>query len=230
MNPMNRMKKSRALFSRWLGAFLLGAFLWCLFLFAAGCAAVFSPPVETEYYMPEYESPAVKKAPPVPGMLQVKLFSAAPPYRSSKMIYSEGKFTRQSYHYHKWRSEPADIVTYLLTRDIRNSALFGGVFFYDEEAFASHFVSGIVEDFYELDGPNDWKAVFSISVTLSEERDFGSVQKVCYQKTYKAVKTCRKKTPRALSEAMSGAISTVSKALILDIYSHLKEEGAPAGD
>jgi len=87
-----------------------------------------------------------------------------------------------------------------------------------------------VEDFYELDGPNGWKAVFSIRATLSAEGDFGSVQKVCYQKTYKALKKCREKNPRALSEAMSEAISTVFEALISDIYSHLKDGGAPAGD
>jgi len=114
------MKKRRALF--------LFALFLCAQTLAIGCAAPFSRPKAVEYYMPEYESPAMKKSPAVPHLLQVKLFNAAPPYRSSRMIYSDGAFTRQSYHYHKWRSDPADIVTWLLTRDFRNSGLFDGVF------------------------------------------------------------------------------------------------------
>jgi len=193
---------------------------FCLIL--PGCLRPFAQTKSVKHYMPEYESPAAEESAPLPYVLKVKLFSAAPPYRSAKIIYSDEKFKREAYNYHKWRSEPDVVVTYLLTRDLRNSSLFSGVFYYEEEATGSHSIFGTVDDFYELDGHDGWKAIFGVSVTLLAENDPGVGRKVCFQKSYRAEKDCRKKNPHALAEAMSLAISSVSKKISSDIYNCLK--------
>ena len=215
------MKKNMAAFLFPAPTLLL---LLSVCVFQPGCVGGSVQSETIQYYMPEYESPGAKTLRPLPYILHVRLFSAAPPYRSDKMFYSDKKFKKESYNYHKWRSKPGDIATYLLTRDLRNSALFGGVFFYDEESSASHFLSGIVDDFYGLESHDVWKAVFAISATLLADGASDAGEKICRQKTYRAEKECRAKNPYALAEAMSLAISAVSEMIILDVYDCLKNE------
>ncbi|VEN74369.1 conserved exported hypothetical protein [Candidatus Desulfarcum epimagneticum] len=209
-------------------AALFGLILAAVLL--TGCPAALHGPRTTEYYMPEYDSPSFESRPPAPFTILVKSFGAAPPYRSARIVYSEAPFKRNAYHYHQWRSEPADMAAYFLTRDFRNSGLFSGVFSYDEESAATRFIFGTVEEFYEKDGPDGWTAVFALSVTLSSENVPQSPEETLFQRAYRVERKCRERNPKSLAEAMSAAMSEVSRQVILDVYQRLAAPAGPPGD
>ena len=74
-------------------------------------------------------------------------------------------------------------------------------------------------DFLEWDKKSGWEALLAVSITLIQENEPDITKRILFQKTYTSTQPCRQKNPRALSEAMSTAMSEVSEQIMLDIYS-----------
>ena len=192
-----------------------------LVLFAPGCLSLKKPVVKIDYYTLEYDSPDTAFQTRLPFVVRIKRFQVAPVYNSNRIIYSEQKFKRAAYNYHRWRSSPGDLVTYFLARDMRKSNLFKAVLTYDTGFSSSHAIEGIVDEFYEQDEKDLWKAVLSVSITLVKEGEPDVSKRVLFQKKYIAKETCEQKTPIALAKAMSSAMAKISEIIITDIYNCL---------
>ena len=64
-------------------------------------------------------------------------FQVAPFYNTTNIIYKEASIKRNAYHYHKWRANPEDLVTYFLARDLRETGLFNGKFILSSKRYPS---------------------------------------------------------------------------------------------
>ncbi len=178
---------------------------------------------KTTYYTLEYDSPAPSHLQPVSAAIRVKRFSVDPTYDTNRIIYREGAFERDAYVYNKWRSNPGGIVSYFLTRDMRESGLFEAVLSHDSTVAASHILEGRVDEFFEWDAKDHWEAVLSLSIILTSVDEIEVGKRSLLQKSFQKREPCKEKTPKALAEAMSHAMSEVSSEVTREIYDFLRQ-------
>jgi cholesterol transport system auxiliary component len=199
---------------RWFSVCLLALLL-------GGCTTINRPYQQIDYYTLEYDAPGFSNLKTLPLVIRVGRFQAAPVYNTNRMIYRQRPFTRDAYVYHLWRANPGDLVSYFLARDFQHSLVFKAVVDQNAGLVSSHIVQGMVDEFYEHDGKDAWEAVLSVSITLTANNDQGNGQTILFQKSYGVRKACRQKNPRALAEAMSSAMASMSEMIITDIYHFL---------
>jgi ABC-type uncharacterized transport system auxiliary subunit len=206
--------------------------LFCLAAIStvAGCAAGGKPQDKIFQYVLEYPQPKKEASGPFAEALKVKRFSAAPAYNTTRMIFRESPFRREEYVFHKWRVNPADMVTDFLARDLRASGLFSAVFSGDASPDADLVLSGSVDEFLESDDDKVWRAVLAITVTLLDESEADISRRVIMQRGYGAEAVLAEKDPRELASAMSKAMAQVSASVISEIRAILKKraEGGAA--
>jgi cholesterol transport system auxiliary component len=158
-------------------------------------------------------------------VLRVERFGVVSLYNTTRIVYRDTSFRRKTYVYHKWRANPGDLVTFSLSRDMKESGLFKAVLPYDSRLPNSHRLEGTVEEFLERDTKAAWEAVLSVSVALMKEDEPDIHKKILFQKTYRAIEPCRKRNPQSLAKAMSLAMAKVSRQIIRDIYDLLQGSG-----
>ena len=189
----------------------------------SGCMKVKHPGHQIEYYTLEYEPPAGTDLVPLPYVVRIERFGVAPTYNTSRIIYREGSFRREAYVYKRWRSNPGDLVTYFLNRDIKRSGLFRAVLPHDSRFPSSFVIEGSVDEFFEWDTTTVWTAVLTLSITLMAENEPDISKRILLQKTYQSREACRSKSPAALAEAMSRAMARVSGEIIKDLHARIRK-------
>jgi cholesterol transport system auxiliary component len=203
------------------------AFLIILLILCSGCLNFKQPANKISYYSLEYSPPiqhsenGSQNSAPLPFVIQVERFQTAPFYDSNKIVYREDEFKRDAYIYHKWLSNPGEMVSYFLARDMRESGLFKAVFSPDTGRASSYIVQGSADEFFELDEKDSWYAVLSLSITLMAADEPDISKKILLQKQYSTKERCQEKNPAALAASMSRAMSKNSEKIITDIYRRL---------
>jgi len=192
-----------------------------LTLSLAACLNLKQPHNKIEYYTLEYDPPVAGNRQVLPVVIGVRQFSISPIYNNNRIIYRDKSYERQAYSYYKWRANPAQFVTYYLSRDLRESGIFKGVLPGDSRVAPAYVVEGTVDEFLEVAGNENWQAVLAVSIVLMDENQTDISQKVLFQKTYRTGKPCAQKHPRALAAAMSLAMSEVSLSIIDDLFNNL---------
>jgi len=190
-------------------------------LILGACLNLRQPSNKIEYYTLEYEPPLFTDMDQLPYAISVEHLTVAPMYDTTQIIYKERPFARDAYAYHRWRVNPGDMITSLLNRDIRYSGLFKTVTPYASQYGSQFSLGGEVEEFFEWDTEEGWKAVLSLNISLISVNERDVSKKVLYQKSYRATETCKQNNPGALAEALSLEMSRLSREIITDLYEHL---------
>jgi ABC-type uncharacterized transport system auxiliary subunit len=193
-----------------------------LFLLLGACMNLKQPAKQIECYTLEYPSPQIGALTPLPYVVRVDRFTTASPYNTSQIIYRNQSFERNAYVYHKWQSNPGAIITTLVNRDLKNSGLFKAILSPGSQFSSSYIIEGTVDEFFEWDTPDAWKAVLGVSIILTKKNTEDISNTILFQKTYHQVQECRRKHPKAVAEAMSRALSKISEEMIKDVYDCLK--------
>ena len=205
---------------KWFNKFFF-LFLSLPILFGA-CVSLKQPVNKIDYYTLEYPSPQIETLHPLPYVIRMDRFTVAPPYNTSQIIYRDQSFKRNAYVYYRWQTNPGATVTTLLKRDIKNSGLFKAVLNPGSRFSSQYMIEGTVDEFFEWDTQNAWKAILTVSIILTEKNKNDIKNRILYQKTYRKAEICQQKKPRAVAEAMSQALSKISKEMIIDVYDCLK--------
>jgi len=207
---------------RWVGVI-------ALVLATGGCLGLGKPAYQIDHYVLEYDAPQMAHLEPLPAVVRLERFSVAAPYNTSRIVYRESAYKRETYNYHRWRANPGDLVTHFLGRDFRESGLFRAVLPHDSRFSASCVLEGAVEAFYERDSEEAWDAVLGLSVTLIADEEPDVSKRVLFQGDYHEIEPCARKNPKALSEAMSRAMRRASERILTDVYRILSEPGQGQG-
>jgi ABC-type uncharacterized transport system auxiliary subunit len=195
--------------------------LFLVLLSCCACSTLKQPEQKIDYYTLEYEPPQVQGITTLPFVLRIERFSVSPLYNTHQIIYRDRSFRRDAYPYEKWRAAPGDLVTYYLSRDFKHVGLFKAVAPYESRVEPSLILEGSVDEFYEWDSEDGWKAVLTVSTVLLFHPEPDLSKRVVFQKTFRAVKPCKKKNLTSLSEAMSEAMAEVSAQVIRATVQHL---------
>jgi ABC-type uncharacterized transport system auxiliary subunit len=186
----------------------------------SGCVKMQQPMPKVRYYTLEYSAPSFDRSTSLPLVVELEPFGARAQYNTNRMVYRDGPFRRDAYLYAKWRDTPGDMVTYFLGRDLKASRLFSAVVTEPMGVYPPYIIKGRVDDFFEWNGKESWSAVLSLDVTLISRSGAGG-ERILLQKSYQVEEPCERKNPQGLAEAMSRAMSEVSRRMILDIHDQL---------
>jgi len=192
-----------------------------LTLSLAACLNLKQPPNKIEYYTLEYDPPVAANRQALPYVLRVLQFSVSPIYNSNRIIYRDRSYKRQAYFYHKWRANPGRLVSYFLSRDLKESGRFKAVLPGDSRVAPAFVVEGTVDEFLEVAGNDNGQAFLAVSIVLLDENQTDISQKVLFQKTYRTRQPCEQTHPRALAAAMSLAMSKISLSIVDDLFNNL---------
>jgi ABC-type uncharacterized transport system auxiliary subunit len=187
----------------------------------SACLDLKQPSSKIEYYSLEYDPPRMGDRQSVSHVIKVELFSVSPIYNTRKIIYRDDAYKRSAYGYHKWRANPAALVTYFLARDMRQSGLFKAVVTPNSRFPHAYVLGGSVDEFFESDTQAGCQADLSLNIVLMNEHETDVSKKIVFQKSYHIRKPCRQKNPRALAEAMSTAMAEASTQIIDEVYNRL---------
>jgi ABC-type uncharacterized transport system auxiliary subunit len=191
---------------------------------AAGCSTLKQSSPRIAFYTLEYPHPRMEDLKPLSATVQVDRFSVAPMYNTNQMVYRDSAFRLESYVYHRWRSNPGDLLTYFIARDLRESGLFKAVSPRAAGSLSQYVLEGSVEEFFEWEAEEEWKAVLTLSITLVAEGEPDASKQVLFQKTITSSKPCRQKNPVGFAEAMSEATAEISRETIRSIHYRLKDK------
>jgi len=194
-----------------------------LFCFS-GCSALNKPKPKIHHFTLEYTVPKIEDLKPINAVIRVDRFGVAPAYNSNRMIFRDESFKRDEYIYSKWIAEPGSFATYFLARDLRDSGLFKAVFTYKSHLEATYALAGSVDEFFEWDTPEGWKAMLGMNITLVVLKEPDVTKRILFQKAYRVARPCKEEHPRGLAETMSLAMREVSENIIRDVYTVLKDQ------
>jgi ABC-type uncharacterized transport system auxiliary subunit len=180
-----------------------------------GCG---KPPQVTNHFLLEYPSPTFGSRAALKESIRVELFAAAQNINNTAMVYLPRPFETSAYVYNRWRVSPSHMVTDFLLRDLRSSRLFQGVFGYQQSGLGRFKVEGAVQQFAEVDEPDGWKAVLTVSVTLLDLNEDEVTKRVILQKNYHQAEYMPEQNAKGLAQGMSRAMEVLSAQIINDIY------------
>jgi len=197
--------------------------LMCLLLVTAGCASLKSPPRKVYFHTLEYPPPTFANLKKLSVSLRVEFFQTSPDYTSRQIIYREADYGRQAYIYHKWRSAPSGMLSYLFMRDLSRCGLFAAVAGPGQPLSTVYAVSGLVDQFLEEDTAAGRFAVLAVTLTLTHAR--GRPHNLVLQKHYTLRQPIEGEKAVDVVSALSRAASLFSRQAIKDIYDALTKTG-----
>jgi ABC-type uncharacterized transport system auxiliary subunit len=159
---------------------------------------------EIKYYT---VSPAMLEAKPFQGrtVLAVEQFTGDSAYEDTRMVYRESDIALDYYHYHRWTSPPAVMISDYLRVAYARSGLFRTV----ESGFspeANVFLNGRIVAIEEVDVDDDnWNARVVIDMRLRNSRT-GSV---VWAETLSETEPIDEQNPAGLARAVSRAMSRI---------------------
>jgi len=222
-DAMNPSGSGKNVFRKSFGGFLL--LLWCLVLTA--CASTGKPQMHVESYLIDYPPPRFEKVVPIAEAVRVDRFTAAGAYNHQRMVFRETPYHYDTFNYHRWAVNPADMIGDGILRDLRASGLLRAVFSrhtLDEGRYVLQ--GGLAEFFLRID-QSGRRAVIGLDMTLRDMTRPEAVKRILLQKKYHAEEPLKSETPRGYCEAMSLAVERLSRQIIVDVHQVVQSVTAP---
>lgn len=195
----------------------------------SGCATLHQEMPQTQYYTFDYPPPPENRSKELSATIRIERFQISPEYDTDRIVYSSARHHRATYSYHRWQSNPRDLITYYLTRDFSRSGRFKGVFFYQSLYAAAYTIAGTIDDLYEFDG-DPWEAVLTLRILLLKEEETDQEKRIIFQEVYPVRAACKNNSPQSFVQAMGNALAEASEAIVDDvtqrIAADIKEYGS----
>ena len=191
--------------------------LVCLCLLLAGCLPGNKPPQLIEQYTLEYAPPAAHTGTAFADAIGVARFSVAQAYNSTSMFYKPLPYKLAVYNLNRWRSNPGDMMSDFLLRDLGSSGMFLAVFSSRDAENARFMLVGGVEEFLEIDDQSTGSALLTMSVALIDTKQEGAAKRLVFQRRYSSLEPLTGQTPVALARGMSTASRRLSEQILKDI-------------
>lgn len=198
-----------------VAALLLAAVLTA----TSGCGGLGpKPAVLTEQYTLEYPPPDAAGREPLGAGILVERFALAREYSGHAMVYRPEAFRRQAYNYHRWRANPADLVTDYLVRDLQSAGVFSGVFTQLKPGAARFTLQGGVREFLEVDEAGGSKAVLEVQAALLDTDHPELPGRLVFQRVYRQEAPMGAASAPELARAMSQAMAGLSRRVLADAH------------
>lgn len=183
------------------------------------------PPRSVQYYTLHYPPPETVTQTPHSAAIHVKSVAAPAPYDTRHIVYADNAYRRNTYTYHQWASEPEEMLTACLVRDLRAANIAKTVMTASPPPNTTHIIEWEINSFYEDDSRKQWHAVLDLTLTLtSAGKSPHPSGEVVFQKTYRVTRPLSRNNPLSLARSMSKAMRKVSGQIADDVHTHLKTQ------
>jgi ABC-type uncharacterized transport system auxiliary subunit len=194
--------------------------LFCAVLLGS-CFPGSKPPYVVQFYTLEYPS-TISIGLTLKEAVRIGRFFMVQSYNTSAMLYRPKPYEVAAYNYHRWRTNPGDMVTEHLLEDFRSSGLFHAVFSYRHPENVRFVVDGDVGEFLEAKVGAGWEAALSMEVSLRDTATPEAGKEILFQKRYRTVEPLIKESPEEFARGMSRAMARVSGEILGDVYAAVK--------
>lgn len=192
-------------------------------LLLSGCFGGGQPGRAPEQYALEYTPEVQPEFSMLPETITVDKFTTAQLYNTTAMVFQEEPYQRNQYLYHRWRVNPAELVSGCLLRDLRSAGIFRAVFNYRSSESSRYLLAGDVEEFREYDDKKGRWAIVSLNAILIDTSRQELPDRLLFQKNYRFAAPIDGKTPAGLAKGMSQAVAKISGLLLEDIFRTVRE-------
>jgi len=196
----------------------------------SGCFGGGQPGRAPEQYVLEYTPTVPQEHYMLPEAITVDKFTTAQQYNTTAMVFQEEPYQRNQYFNHRWRVNPADLVSDCLLRDLRSAGIFRAVFNRRSSETSRYQLEGDVEEFREYDDKEGRWAIVSLNATLLDTSRQELPDRLLFQKNYRFVAPIEGKTPAGLAKGMSQAVAKISGLLLDDISRVARAQAARKGN
>ncbi|MGM0452217.1 MAG: ABC-type transport auxiliary lipoprotein family protein [Thermodesulfobacteriota bacterium] len=208
-------------FSRLAGVSLVTG---VIILVGVACG-VSHPPRSVQYYTLHYPPPETVTQTPLSVAIHVKKIAAPSPYDTHHIVYADNAYRRNTYNYHQWISDPDEMLTAYLVRDLRAANIAKTVMTSSPPSETTHIIEWEINSFYEDDSRKQWQAVLELTLTLaSAGKTPRRAAEVIFQKTYRVTRPLSRNNPLSLARSMSAAMQKISGEIAGDVYTRLKTQ------
>ncbi len=192
----------------------------------AGCVHLSQPAPRVHDYRLDYVPP-VPVGTPLPVTLRIAPFGVAAVYDHEAIVYRNDAYSTGRYFYHRWSSNPGDMIADLLARDLAASRLYRAVQQGSAPLPSDYQLSGEVEEIEERPAASACTAHLRLRILLAAMRA-GATAASVLQTTYTADDPCPCNDARALAEVMSLGVARVSAQLQQQVYQAIVNDRAMA--
>lgn len=193
--------------------------LWLAVLGMVGCVNLTKPAPRIHYYRLDYR--AEVPAGPLPYVLRVPPMEVAAAYDRDSIVYREGPWSIGSYFYHRWASNPGNMIAELLARDLADAGIYRDVQTSVSVVPPDFQVKGTVEVIEERIDGGRCSARLSLRVTLAASRGARD-ERVRFTRLYEADEPARCGNLASVAEAMSRGLAEISTRLQADVDEALR--------
>ncbi len=194
--------------------------LFCA-LVVTGCFPGSKPPYAVQLYTLQYPARSSDAAMNIGEVVKIGRFSVAQSYNTSSMLSTPEPYRITAYNYHKWQTNPGDMVTDRLVADFRSSGLFRAVFSYRDPGDYRFMVDGGVDEFVQARTNEGWRAILSVHVNLIDLSQTAARDKVLWQRHYEGEIPLAQQSPDNFASGMSEAMSKISAEILRDVQASI---------
>jgi len=189
--------------------------LLCVLVLLAGCVHLSQPAPRIQDYRLDY-TPPVPAGTPLPVTVRVAPLRVAAVYDREAIVYRDDAYSTGRYFYHRWSSNPGDMIADLLARDLAASQRYRAVEQGLPSVPADYVLSGELEEIEERRTPAGCTANLRLRMLVVPNRSDTAAPLL--QATYTADEPCPCNEPHALVEAMSRGLEDASAKLQQNAY------------
>jgi ABC-type uncharacterized transport system auxiliary subunit len=191
-------------------------------LFTSGCSITSSkPPYAIQQYILEYHLAPLPDQ-PITRTLKIDRFAVSQTYNNTTMLRRPASYKIEPYNYHRWRTNPGDMVTDFLARDFKDTALFQAVLSYRHREEADYVLEGNVTEFLMTNEGGRWQVRLSLDASLFDVNKTAVNESVLFQKCYSTTEPIDKEDPVFFASGMSKAMAKVSAFIVKDVYQTIR--------
>jgi ABC-type uncharacterized transport system auxiliary subunit len=188
----------------------------------AGCISLQQPAPPIREYRLDYAAP-VMSVERLPVIVRVAPLTVTAVYDRQQIVYRDDRFTTGTYFYHRWSTNPGQMLTDLLARDLADGQSFAAVQQGVTVAPGDYQLSGAIEEIEERPAENGCAAHLAVRLILVRARR-PSAGRVLWQTPYVADEPCACNDVAALARAMSAAAERVSSQVQRAVYEAIRND------
>jgi len=169
---------------------------------------------DTHYYLIDYPiEPKSNKSEPVhKTILGVERFKANPLYKDERLVYRESQYEGKYYNYHRWITNPEELITNKVIEQLNASNLFEQVVAFPKYSHVDYVLHGIIKALEEWDEDDQWYAIVNIAFKLVDRK---TNQIVWQNSIEKKNKVSKKNPPEVVKEINMGVKQCIEELQII---------------
>ncbi|MBI4963870.1 MAG: membrane integrity-associated transporter subunit PqiC [Desulfomonile tiedjei] len=198
------------------------AMIFGLVVLAGGCSLKSREAII--YHAFEYPPPSKESGVTIPETLMVYRFLLDPAVDIYSLVLANSKGAEESMSLHRWKDNPADMITELVLRDIESSGLFEKVVDQTSNARYRYALEGTVRRLQGAARDGKVFATLEAEATLTDFDPPRAGQKALMTQSYKMETTSGDATAGAVVRALNLAVQEFSSRLRADIKTAMEME------